>query len=135
MLFFENYRQKIFQKSCFSNEILKSLFEFRSKFMLNFTPYKRKMKNVQSKILPKLDLYIWVLLKKIHVQMDRHVQMYMDMDILYHRMVSLEWNLDTFVHCRMKPVFQFGWSNEICFAVSSIKWNLFCGILNRMKSS
>ena len=28
-------------------------------------------------------------IKKIHVQMDRHVQMYMymDMDILYHRMV------------------------------------------------
>ena len=64
MLFFENYRQKIFQKSCFNNEILKSLFEFRSKFMLNFTYYKSKMKNVQSKLLPKLDLYIWVLLKK-----------------------------------------------------------------------
>ena len=30
-------------------------------------------------------------IKKIHVQMDRHVQMYMymDMDILYHRMVIL----------------------------------------------
>ena len=29
-------------------------------------------------------------IKKIHVQMDRHVQMYMymDMDILYHRMES-----------------------------------------------
>ena len=61
---FRNYRQKIFQKSCFNNEILKSLFEFRSKFMLNFTHYKSKMKNVQSKLLPKLDLYIWVLLKK-----------------------------------------------------------------------
>ena len=27
-------------------------------------------------------------IKKIHVQMDRHVQVYMDMDILYHRMTK-----------------------------------------------
>ena len=58
LLFFENYRQKIFQKSCFNTEILKSLFEFWSKFMLNFTHDKNKMKNVRSKLLPKLDLSI-----------------------------------------------------------------------------
>ena len=50
------------------------------------------MKNVQSKPSPKLDFNYWFVhmsfINKIHVQMDRHVQMYidMDMDILYHRM-------------------------------------------------
>ena len=35
-------------------------------------------------------------IKKLHVQMDRHVQMYMDMDILYHRMAM---NISSFLIC------------------------------------